>query len=188
MIGVKGLVGQQMSGQKTPTSVSYVTNYPAGSWTWTCPRTARYRFVQWGAGGAGSAGAVLGGGAGAHLQTVRWISQGQTVALSVASAVVSGDGGSTTVTLPTGVVLTALGGTDGVTTGAGAVASGGDVNVDGGSSSGATGGTSGGYGDYHGTTGTTGTAQGPGAGGGASSSAEQAGGPGAVFIALESLV
>lgn len=52
MPGLRGWLGQSLTGGKRPEAVGYVANFGSGTSTWVCPRTGRYRVVQWGGGGA----------------------------------------------------------------------------------------------------------------------------------------
>lgn len=98
-----------MNGRR-PKPVVYTYNFPVGSYTWTCPESATYKFVVWGAGGGSDTGGNTGGGSGALYIAERFIARGQTAALVVGVSASSGNGTSSTVTLPSGEVLTAGGG------------------------------------------------------------------------------
>jgi hypothetical protein len=118
MVGqiLRGFVGQEMSGSRkalTPATKSYAP----GSHTFRPTKHGWYKFVLYGGGGGANIG-VGSGGSGALVVAVRHVSVGQVVSLSVGAggSVNGGPGGSTTVTLPTGEVLTAQGG-QGVTGG-----------------------------------------------------------------------
>ena len=127
MIGQKlrGLVGQGMSGERKAVSpLSYV--YSPGSYTLTVTKPGWHRFVLWGPGGTTTAAVSSGG---ALVIADRVLSVGQRVAI-----VVGLSGSNSTVTLPTGEVLTAASGAEGTST-AGGVATGnrqlGDILVNG---------------------------------------------------------
>lgn len=96
-------------------------SFTVGSYTWPCPGSGAYRFVQWGPGASFSTG-TDGGASGAHTQTVVTLDKGQTV-----SIVIGTEGTDTVVTLPGGRVVTAGAA---LTSGPG-TASGGDVNLNG---------------------------------------------------------
>lgn len=112
---LRGLVGQDMSGRKkalTPIQRSY----PPGTHTFTVTEPGVYRFVMWGAGGGGNLTSA--GGSGAFILAERSLAAGQSVAITVGGNVRTGttsgaNGGNTTVTLPSGLTLTAGGGTAG---------------------------------------------------------------------------
>lgn len=100
MSGVRGFVAQGMDGRKKAiTSAPY--NFPPGTHTFTAPAAGVYRFVMWGCGGG------FGGGSGAFIQAERPLAQGQRVAIVVAACDASPPTTNTTVTFPTGEVLTA---------------------------------------------------------------------------------
>jgi hypothetical protein len=99
----------------------YAASYGPGSYTWIAPKTGYYRFAQWGSGSQGGGGSS--GGSGSHAQSVVLLAKGATVAILVAAI----DADNTTVTLPTGRVITAAS-ASGATAG---VASGGDINISG---------------------------------------------------------
>lgn len=118
---LRGFVGQSMSGSKDPITPESRA-YPVGSHTFTVPKSGIYRFVLWGAGGGGAD--AKGGGSGAFILAERPLAAGQSVAISVGAPSLTassdgGNGGSTTVTLPNGDVLSAGGGA-GATSGGGA--------------------------------------------------------------------
>jgi hypothetical protein len=115
---LKGLVAQGVDGRRKVFQ-PYTVSYPQGSFTWTCPLTGWYRFVNWGAGG-GSGGI---GASGAHTQTVVRMAKGQTVAV-VVSAV---GGANSSFIFPSGRVALA---TSGLVNTPG-TASGGDINLNG---------------------------------------------------------
>lgn len=130
----------------SPAAVSsYVRTYSAGSYDWRCPKTGTYRFVLWGSGGGGdNAGPNEGGGGGAHVQKTARVRAGQLVPVVVGGPSLPDDSGAaTTVALPSGLV-SAGGGEKGNAGagGAGGIATGGDVNVNGSDSFGSTGGAS----------------------------------------------
>lgn len=127
---LRGLVGQAMAGtRKAVTPLSYI--YPPGSYTFRPTKPGWYRFAAWGPGGA-TVAAVSSGGA--LVVANRLLSVGQSVALVVGAADVSAPV-NTTITLPSGEVLTAGAGVEGAAA-AGGVASGntqlGDILVNGG--------------------------------------------------------
>ena len=113
---LRGLVGQGMSGRrKRPAVLAF--NFPAATHTWTCPATGLWRFVLWGGGAGGNNTSNWGGASGAFYLAERLLTKGQTVQLSVGKGGKDpGPGGpgangeQTTVTLPSGEVLTAGGG------------------------------------------------------------------------------
>ena len=113
---LRGLVGQAMSGErKALTPVVFV--YPAGSFTFTAPKSGKYRIVvRGGGGGGGAGGAGVGGASGALVIGDRFLSKGQTVALAIASAPpINTDAANTTATFPDGSIMTAGGGGEGFT-------------------------------------------------------------------------
>lgn len=158
--GLRGFVAQGMNGLRKSVA-PFVAQYPPGSYTFTAPRSGDWKFVLWGAGGQGSA-TPAGGGSGAYVEVTRKLVAGQSVALVVGGP---NDANNTSATFPGGVVVTAARGADASSGGAGGVATGGDVRLNG--SAGGTGGGSGGAGS--------------GTGGGASGGANGGGGaPGVV--------
>ena len=100
------------------------------SGSFTAPRTGKYLLTAIG-GGAADLNSGRGGGAGGFAQKLVSLASGDVVSFTIGAGGVSNGaaGGNTTLTAP-GVSLTANGGT----TTAGGTASGGDVNVQGGSS------------------------------------------------------
>lgn len=114
---LRGLVGQSMVGRKKSVSVP-AYSYPPGSYTFTVPTSGWWRFVLWGAGGKG--GTTGGGGGGGFVQADRALSKGQTVAIVAgAPGTSSTSPASSTVTLPSGEVLTAGAGTSNALSAAG---------------------------------------------------------------------
>lgn len=187
MPGVRSLTAQTMSGNKYPEVLSYLAVYPSGIYTWVAPRSGRYRFVQWGGGGEGSTLGTDGGDGGAHAQSVRWISIGQSVNLTIGECSRGGSGSATTITLPDGFSVTTTGGARGGVASSPGVATGGDINVPGVPRSGTTGGSGGGFGAFLGGIGgaAAGTHEGtsPG-GGGADTSGSSIGTSGAAGLAI----
>jgi len=106
MIGNKlpGLRGQNMRGVRPKTTVS-TYSFPPGSYTWTCPRSGRWRFVLWGGGGTGNSGSGQHGGSGAYYEAERNLVKGQGVVVSVGAS-----DQNTSVAMPNGELLTANGG------------------------------------------------------------------------------
>jgi hypothetical protein len=136
MRGLAGFERQGMDGRRKLFR-PYTANFPPGSHTWTSPRTAYYRFTQWGPGGSGGGGAP--GASGALTQNVVLVPRGQTVAIAPSDAV----GVDSTITFANGKIATAGSGVSNTP----GVASGGDLNLNG-SVGGAAGlGTNGGAGD-----------------------------------------
>ena len=166
--GLRGFVGQDMSGRRPPV-LGYMYVFPAGSSTFTVPANGagQWRFVLWGGGGLDSAAGNDGGGGGALAIKDVFLGDGQTIAVVV--GIVSAD---STITLPGGAVVTAGAGSDGAggTPGAGGTATGGDINVSGDAATvGGNGGSAASYDVYlgggGGTTGVAGKAPGGGSGG-----------------------
>lgn len=159
---LRGLVGQGMTGRRAPLKpLSYV--YGPGSYTFSPKKGGWYRFILWGPGGPSGAGFVSSGGA--LVVAERAVAVGQRVAIVVGQCDLS-TASDTTLSLPTGEVLTAGAGQSG-NVAAGGSASGnvglGDILVVGGSSFGAPGaGAS--FGTYLGGVPGTDRANGPGAG------------------------
>lgn len=214
---LRGLVAQGMSGRK-PGSALSLSDLPIVAATGSGVATASWDcwalIYAWGPGGSGgsgsgNSGAPGGGGGGALFKRLR-LSRGQTISYSVgtpgAGATTDTPGNSatdTTVTLPTGVVLTAGGGkggplTLGTASGLGGASVGGDLNrtgSDGGSYSGTRAGGNGagfadlvssfggGLGSAGGTT-VAGSAPGGGSGGIAVAGTTGAGGAGKIIIVL----
>jgi hypothetical protein len=127
---LRGFVGQGMSGlRKAKSPLSYV--YSPGSYTFRPTKPGWYRFVVWGAGGAGNAtGAASGGGL---VIADRVLSVGQSAAIVVAAT----GGAQSSVTFPDGSIITATSGVDGLAS-PGGVGSGnaqlGDITASGGAS------------------------------------------------------
>lgn len=143
--GLAGLRGQSMSGRRdliTPT----LNIYAPGSSTFVVAKTGWYRFVLWGAGGHGDA--ATGGGGGALVIAERSLAAGQRVSIAVGTPAPSGTVGDTTVTLPSGEVLTA--GSGQIGTGGTATAGQLDTKVDGATTATGTGANAAGNTDYTG--------------------------------------
>lgn len=138
---LRGLVGQGMSGTRRP-FFGHVYQYAVGSYTLTIPVTGRWTVVQWGSGGNSQTSVGGGGGGGALCITSRYLRRGQTVSIVI--------GTNCVVTLPDGNVVTANDGAMDVAGGAGGVASGGDINVDGSAGDANNGGAAGSYGEFRG--------------------------------------
>lgn len=133
--------------------------FPPGSYTFKVPKSGYWKFVLWGPGAIGSNGDD-GGGSGAYCEITKPLASGQSVALVVGSGSkvgISNSSGASTATFPdgnltsAGTTVSSLGGT-----GVAAVASGGDVNLNGSLGGQGTGGTN---------TGAVGSGTGGGAGG-----------------------
>jgi hypothetical protein len=127
-----GLANQNCAGAPTngSTASRYFTSFNPGDTSWTCPATGYYTFT--GIGGGGGTNGVLNGGSGGATQKTALIFTGQVVAFSVGRG--SNNGGTptgTTVTFPSGEVMTAGPGQGGAAGGAGGTATGGDLNVSG---------------------------------------------------------
>lgn len=115
MDGLRGFVAQGMDGRKrarTPVSRSY----PPGSYTFTATTSGWYRFVLWG-GGASAQNTDGSGGGGAFILAERALAQGQRVSIVVGAQTslppntsTGIDGNASSVTFPTGEVITAGGG------------------------------------------------------------------------------
>lgn len=175
MQGIKGFVGQGMDGRKAK-RVQRVYNAPLGSSTITVRYGGSYRIVLWGAGGGSNAGDG-GGGSGAYVEAVRVLGPNARVAFSVGVSNLNTDGGDTTVTLPSGEVLTAGGGKKGATrTGGTATATSVDIKYNGSDGGAATANGTAGLGDNGGAGGTG--ASGVGGGGGAPGNGTHRGGDG----------
>jgi hypothetical protein len=136
---LRGFVGQNMRGRR-PKPVLDTELVQSGTTNWTCPRSGFYRFVLWGC-GAGAVGG-FGGGSGGYVEKVAYVARGQVVAIFVPKQAASG---ACTVTLPTGLLLSAGSASNGGT-GAGGAASGGDINIAGSNGTAAGSGTPGGNG------------------------------------------
>lgn len=140
MIGnkLRGLVGQSLGGRKKNTGglaqLLTFTDLSSGSGSISPAFPGVALIFLWGGGGQGELGATSpGGGAAALYKRVR-VAKGQTLAYSVGAGGTGGGGagGDTTLTLPTGEVLRARGGgAASGSPGAGGVASGGDLNRNG---------------------------------------------------------
>lgn len=167
---LRGLVGQSMSGQR-PALTPYVRVFPAGTTVFTVTTPGWYRIIVWGSGGRGLGGAA-GSGGGLYVAE-RYLAYGQTVTFVVGHCGALGQ--DTTVTLPSGEVITAgAGGSDGSTTpgaGSSTLPAPGDISATGAARVGAAGGAAASSGTYVGGAGgptniDTGFAPGGGGGGG----------------------
>jgi len=189
MPGLRGWLGQALGGTKrTPEFSGYVANFGVGTNTWVCPKTGRYRVVQWG--GGGCRGANSGGDGAAHAQTVRWLTTGQSLSITVGEVFEGIEGGAATVLFPDSTLVTTTGGASGNGTSRPGVATGGDVNVPGRPRSGLFGGSAGSYGQFIGGAGGVaafGFQSGGNPGGGAydRGAAGASGGPALVLIIYE---
>jgi hypothetical protein len=156
-----------------------VVDASSGTGSITAAKTCTALIYLGGAGGSGAddtTNAAGGGGGAAVFKRMR-LAKGQTLSYSVGAAgaavnASSGhDGGDTTVTLPNGLTLTAGGGKAGptgvVNGGAGGIATGGDINRNGGAGGSGSGGSgaSGGIGGGAGGAGGSGSNRGGGGGG-----------------------
>ncbi len=148
MPGLRGWLGQSFSGTRRPETQSYVANFGAGTSTWVCPRTGRYRVVQWGGGGPRGGGS--GGDGAGHAQTVRWIMAGQVLQIVVGQVFEGVNGGAATVLFPDSTLVITTGGGRGNGPIQPGTATGGDVNVPGQARSGLNGGSAGSYGLFTG--------------------------------------
>lgn len=162
--GLRGSVGQNMSGQRSralmfAATPLYVTGAASGSIT--IRRSCIGLFALWGAGGAGQVAVASGAGGGAACYAQVPLTAGQVVLYS-SPAGGAGDGADAVVTLPDGRVLRAGGG---LAAGSGGQAAGGDVNRQGGDGGVSTTGRPG-QGPGGGAGGVTGGARGGGGGGG----------------------
>ena len=157
---LRGFVGQGMSGRRQNPAQVEPYSFPAAAsaYSFTIPRSGKWKFVGWGPGGVGTAGAA--GASGGYFEITRQLRKGVVVTITVGRAATS----DTSVVLPDGTTATATRASSGT---AGS-ATGGDVNLAG--SAGSTAGT--------GVTGTAGLGTGGGAGG-AGDSATVDGGSGA---------
>lgn len=144
---IRGLVGQNLGGAKSFADARIFvrgahrlqnTSISPLSGSITVPEACDALIYLWGGGGAGTPAGSGGAGAGALFKRVR-LARGQTLAYSLGgvglnsaggSGIPGGDGQDSTVTLPSGVVLTAGGG--GGNGGTPGLARGGDVNRRGG--------------------------------------------------------
>lgn len=128
-IGGLSIAGQAIAAAGTQTQGYVETFVPAvstsKSYNWSPPRAGYWKFVLWGA-GDGSNGAGVQGASGAYAEKTLFLSPKDVVAILVGIGK-GGVGADTTVTPPSGLVITAGGG-NGST---GGVASGGDVNLNG---------------------------------------------------------
>lgn len=77
--GLRGLVGQSMSGSR-PTLTPEVASYGPGTHTYRAPATGWFRFVLWGGGGNG-AGGTTGGGSGSLVIAERSLVYNEAVAV-----------------------------------------------------------------------------------------------------------
>ena len=187
MPGLRGWLGQSLNGSKRAESVGYVANFGGGTNTWVCPKSGRYRVVQWGGGGGGVS---AGGDGGGHAQPVRWIRENQVIVVELSDNNNYSTGATATVTFPDGTIVISTGGAHGGISSAPGTASGGDVNVSGIQRSGVDGGAAGSFGAFPGGRG--GKASGPltsgsvpGGGGSYTGSSAPQSGPGLVLIVLE---
>lgn len=155
---LRGFVAQGLDGQKKSVT-PYAGSYPTGTHTLTITKGGSYRFVLRGHGGGAGNASANAGGSGAFLSAIRTLGAGQIVTITVpAPPDAQGTAPTaTTVTLPSGEVLSAGGGSGGSAGGAGGTATAnanfGDVAING---------TTGGVGAV---TGTAGGGAGGGAGG-----------------------
>jgi len=140
---LRGLVGQGLDGRR-PKSYAFTTFYPPGIYTFTVPRTGRWKFHIWGPGGSYSG--ADGSGSGGYCEITRKLTATSTVALVVAMP-----GSASTATFGDGTIVSA--GSGGNISGGSAI--GGDLNIPG--SSGALAGS--------GLSGASGTGSGGGSGG-----------------------
>lgn len=132
----------------------------AGGWTFTAPETGWYSIYLWGAGGAGRHRDAYGtcGGSGAALMKATRFVRGQSLSVLVGAKGLPGtgveaSGSPSTCTLSDGTVLTAGAGFNPseypfYSTGAGGVATGGDINLTGGAGSSGSGGWSPGFDEW----------------------------------------
>lgn len=128
-----GFLAQTMGGPKV-VAVECTQYLLGGSYIFTAPRTGYFKFVAWGAGGAGAVQASTngGGGSGAYGEATRFLAAGQRVSIVVGSAAPAASGGSTVLTFPDGSICTAAGGQltmVGGQGGPGGSASGFDINL-----------------------------------------------------------
>lgn len=81
-----------------------------GSYTFTAPRSGKYKFVAWGAGGnsAGTISGTVGGSSGAYGEVTKALTTGQTVTITNgAPPIGSANAADTTLTFPDSSVCTA---------------------------------------------------------------------------------
>lgn len=112
---LRGFVGQGMNGARRSRTPVF-RSYPPGSYTLTITVSGWYRFVLWG-GGASAQNTDGSGGGGAFIRAERALAQGQRVTIicgaptAVPAFSATGiDGNASSVTFPTGEVITAGGG------------------------------------------------------------------------------
>ncbi len=148
MPGLRGWLGQSLNGSKRAESVGYVANFGGGTNTWVCPKSGRYRVVQWGGGGPRGGGS--GGDGAAHAQTVRWLLAGQTLSIAIVEVFEGSEGGAATVIFPDSTQVITTGGATGSAQSKPGVATGGDINVPGQPRSGLFGGSAGSFGQFQG--------------------------------------
>jgi hypothetical protein len=165
--GLRGFLGQGMDGRR-PANDSAARTYPAGSWTFIVTSPGYYEVAGWSPGYAALNASP--GVTGSFALKRAYLGAGQTLAITVgaANARYSSAGGSgantaSAVTFPDGTTM--LIGVGNVSTGTAAVATGGDVNVNGTVSASTAAGDAGpSYGDYIGgpASSTAGIARAPG--------------------------
>ena len=146
---LRGFVGQGVDGRKRndrpPRMVILPVFATSGSGVVFAPTKCVALIAAWGAGGSGANQVLLGtaggGGGGGFLAKRVRLAKGQSISFSVGlpglgvpTDTDGNNGGATTVTLPSGVVLTAGGGAKGTSTGGGlgGTSQNGDVNRAGG--------------------------------------------------------
>lgn len=198
---VRGLVAQSMNGSRglvAPKLGALPVNATSGSGSITVRRPCYALIIARGPGGSGGGGSgptvCSGGGGGAVLYKRVLLRAGQTISYTVGtpgaaptfSSVPGNDGTDSTVTLPDGTVLRAGGGKrglfgDGVAGGAGGLATGGDINRNGGAGGSAASGT-------NGEPGSPGQGNGAGAGGAKLSNSGGGGGAAGLTEILSDLV
>jgi hypothetical protein len=118
--GMRGFAGQGMDAQRAEPDQDEPHIFPAAAsaYSWTVPRTGKWKFVGWGAGGGGSPAG--GGASGGYFEITRQLRRGAVVTITAGVASSS----DTSVVLPsaTATATRANGQTAGTATG-------GDVNL-----------------------------------------------------------
>src|SRR5262249_15579507 len=82
---VRGVVGQNLNGQKDRPAQFAATFVGGATSTWIVPYTSFYRFVQWGPGANAIGSGQPGGGSGGYCESVLPLVKGQAVTIAVGS-------------------------------------------------------------------------------------------------------
>ena len=112
-----------MSGRRQNAAQQQPYSFPASAsaYTFTVPRTGKWKFVAWGPGGNGGLGSS--GASGAYVEVTRQLQRNATVTITVGRVAVS----DTTIVFPNGYTVTA----GRATTSTAGTATNGDVNLNG---------------------------------------------------------